>query len=203
MMNDTAEGGIGLAGAERKKKRHNWSLTLMALPGILVLIAVSYVPLTGLVIPFKQIDYSKGIYGSSWAKPLYKNFEFFFRSNDAIRVIANTVIMNLLFIFVTLAVSVSLALCMYELHAGAVKLYQTCLFVPYFISWVVASYIVYALLTPDMGVIPNIFMRFGLKNGREMTQKEVADLMGISQSYISRLEKRIIGKLREEMLKLA
>ena len=46
-------------------------------------------------------------------------------------------------------------------------------------------------------------LRYGLGEAREHTQKEVADMMGISQSYISRLEKRIIGKLREEMAKLA
>lgn len=42
-------------------------------------------------------------------------------------------------------------------------------------------------------------MRFGLRNGRELTQKETADIIGISQSYISRLEKKIIRKLREEL----
>ena len=45
-------------------------------------------------------------------------------------------------------------------------------------------------------------MRFGLRGGREMTQKEVADQMGISQSYISRLEKRIISRLQREIKKL-
>ena len=47
-----------------------------------------------------------------------------------------------------------------------------------------------------------ILLRFGLPQGREYTQKEVADLLGISQSYISRLEKRIIDRLRKEMLRL-
>ena len=42
-------------------------------------------------------------------------------------------------------------------------------------------------------------MRFGLKTGKEMTQKEVADVIGISQSYISRLEKKIIKKLKKEL----
>ena len=45
-------------------------------------------------------------------------------------------------------------------------------------------------------------MRFGLAGFREMTQKEVADCMGISQSYISRLEKKIIGRLQSEIQKL-
>ena len=44
-----------------------------------------------------------------------------------------------------------------------------------------------------------IKLRFGLENGKEKTQKEVADILGISQSYISRLEKRIISKLRDEI----
>ena len=48
-----------------------------------------------------------------------------------------------------------------------------------------------------------ITMRFGLDGGEERTQKEVADLLGISQSYISRLEKRIINRLRREMLRLS
>ena len=46
-------------------------------------------------------------------------------------------------------------------------------------------------------------LRYGLGSDKEHTQKEVADMMGISQSYISRLEKRIIGKLREELQKMA
>ncbi|MCL2827458.1 MAG: RNA polymerase sporulation sigma factor SigE [Oscillospiraceae bacterium] len=46
-----------------------------------------------------------------------------------------------------------------------------------------------------------IMMRFGLSGGEEKTQKEVADLMGISQSYVSRLEKRIILRLRREMIR--
>ena len=48
-----------------------------------------------------------------------------------------------------------------------------------------------------------IDLRYGMKDGNERTQKEVADLMGISQSYISRLEKKIIGKLQRDMQKLA
>ena len=48
-----------------------------------------------------------------------------------------------------------------------------------------------------------IDMRFGLKTGEELTQKEVADILGISQSYISRLEKRIIKRLRKELEKIS
>ena len=46
-------------------------------------------------------------------------------------------------------------------------------------------------------------MRFGLNGCKERTQKEVADMLGISQSYISRLEKKIVLRLRKEMVKLS
>lgn len=47
-----------------------------------------------------------------------------------------------------------------------------------------------------------MFLRFGLSGGEEMTQKDVADLLGISQSYISRLEKKIIQRLKKEITKM-
>ena len=43
-------------------------------------------------------------------------------------------------------------------------------------------------------------LRFGFNTGNEKTQKEVADMLGISQSYISRLEKKIIGKMKKEIM---
>ena len=48
-----------------------------------------------------------------------------------------------------------------------------------------------------------ITLRFGLGGGEEKTQKEVADMMGISQSYISRLEKRIIAHLKKDIIKMS
>ena len=47
-----------------------------------------------------------------------------------------------------------------------------------------------------------MYLRFGLKGGRERTQKEVADILGISQSYISRLEKRILLRLQRDMARM-
>ena len=153
------------ARTQKGVRRHgaNLSLTAMAIPGLICLLLVNYIPMAGLIIPFKKVDYSKGIFRSDWIDPLFKNFEFFFKSQDAVRVTVNTIVMNFAFIFLTLFLSVTLALCMYELGANHVKAYQTFLFVPYFISWVVASYIVYALISPDMGVVPNLFEVLGMK----------------------------------------
>ena len=62
------------------------------------------------------------------------------------------------------------------------------------------------VLRQALGELPSrereiVFLRFGLEGRKELTQKEVAERMGISQSYISRLEKRIMAKLRKEMLR--
>lgn len=145
---------------KKKNKRVNWGLWMLACPGLIFLIAFYYLPLYGLVIPFKQIDYAKGIWGSDWVG--FKNFEFFFGSQDAFRITRNTICYNLAFIFITIGIALVLALLMYNLTKNQVKVYQTALFIPYFISWVVASYILYALLSPQLGVIPNLMEKFGV-----------------------------------------
>ena len=138
----------------------NWGLGLLALPGVLFLLAFSYAHLFGLIIPFKNIDYAKGIFNSDWAG--FDNFKFFFSSQDAWRITRNTVLLNFMFIAVTLFLAVVFSLALFELGRRQVKLYQTCTFVPYFVSWVVASYILYAFLSPDMGVIPNMLESMGM-----------------------------------------
>jgi putative aldouronate transport system permease protein len=59
-------------------KHMNWGLCVLAIPGLILLLAFYYAPLFGLIIPFKRMDYSKGIWRSDWAR--LKNFEFFFKS---------------------------------------------------------------------------------------------------------------------------
>lgn len=139
----------------------NWGLFILAVPGLVFLLAFYYVPLFGLILPFKRMDYAKGILGSDWIG--FKNFEFFFKSQDAFRITKNTLLLNLSFIAITLLAAIVLALLLFELSRGKVKIYQTAMFMPYFISWVVASYILYALLSPQLGVIPNMLKNMGME----------------------------------------
>lgn len=143
-----------------RKKKINWGLLVLAVPGLIILIAYYYFPLFGLVIPFKKMDVAKGILGSEWCG--LDNFKFFFNSPDVWTVTRNTIGLNALFISLTLILSVIVALGLFELSKVKVKIFQTCLFVPYFISWVVGSYVIYALLSPDMGVIPNLMEKLGM-----------------------------------------
>jgi putative aldouronate transport system permease protein len=140
---------------ERNRKM-NWGLLGLAIPGLVLLIAFYYAPLFGLIIPFKKIDYAKGIWRSDWIG--LKNFDFFFKSQDALRVTRNTLMLNALFIAITMVLAVTLSLMLFQLQKRQVKIYMTAMFVPYFVSWVVASYIVYAILNPTIGLLP-LFMK--------------------------------------------
>ena len=132
----------------------NWDLFILAVPGLILLLAFYYAPLFGLIIPFKNINYAKGIWRSDWIG--FRNFEFFFKSQDFFRVTRNTLLLNFEFIVLSTVISLILALILFELSRKQVKVYQTAMFIPYFISWVVASYVLYALLNPVMGMIPHM-----------------------------------------------
>lgn len=139
----------------------NKGLLLLAIPGLLFLLAFNYLPMVGIIIPFKNIDFAKGIFGSDWAG--FDNFKFLFSSNDILRATTNTIISNLLFIVTTLIFSIAFALMLFEFSSKSVKIYQTSLFVPYFLSWVVISYIVYIILNPDMGILNQLLKVFGIE----------------------------------------
>ncbi|MBP1965351.1 ABC transporter permease [Paenibacillus aceris] len=142
----------------REIKRHK-GLIGLAVPGLLFVIVFQYLPMFGLVLAFKDFNFGKGIWGSDWVG--LNNFKFFFTSDAALQVTRNTILLNLGFIFITNVVSISFALMLFELSRKAVKLYQTTLFFPYFLSWVVVSYVTYALLNPQLGVINNVLRQFG------------------------------------------
>ena len=93
---------------KKKRKAMNWGLLALAVPGLFFLIAYYYVPLFGLVIPFKKMDVAKGIFGSDWCG--LDNFKFFFQSPDAWTVTRNTIGLNAVFISMTLVLSVIVAL---------------------------------------------------------------------------------------------
>lgn len=147
------------AGLIKSQRKMNWGLTVLAVPGFLFLLAFYYAPLIGIVIPFKRVDYAKGIWASDWVG--FENFEFLFKSQDAFRITRNTLCLNAVFITLTLAAAIFLAILMNELTRRKIKVYQTAMFIPYFVSWVVASYVVYAMLSPDLGVIPNLMEAAG------------------------------------------
>ncbi|MEG1441514.1 MAG: ABC transporter permease subunit [Oscillospiraceae bacterium] len=137
--------------------QQNWEYLIMVLPGLLCILVFCYLPMFGLVIAFKNIDYSKGILGSDWAG--LKNFEFLFNNPDVFIIIRNTLLYNLAFIVLGVVIPVTFALLLSQMNnRRTAKVYQTVMFLPYFLSWVVVSYLVFAMLNYDLGVANNTIL---------------------------------------------
>lgn len=135
-------------------------LTLMALPAVIVMILFRYLPLSGVILAFKKFNVRKGIFGSEWIG--FENFEFLFKSSDAWIITRNTIFYNLIFIVLDLIIAVAIAIALNELiNKRRSKVYQTVFMAPYFLSWVVVSFIVFALLSVDNGLLNKIITTFG------------------------------------------
>lgn len=132
---------------------------ILSLPAIILLVCFRLFPMFGLILPFKNYTADKGFFFSEWAG--LSNFEYLFRSKDVLIATRNTLLYNIGFILIGIVAGVLVALFMYELSSKFVKGYQTILFIPYFISWIVAAYIVKALLDIDNGVMNQIISMFG------------------------------------------
>lgn len=149
-----------------KKKKNNFNknrtkqLTILALPAIICLIIFNYLPVFGLILAFKDYRFDKGIFGSDWVG--FKNFDFFFKSQDAWRITRNTLVLNFIFIITVIGGSVILAIFLSEVTKKAtLKIYQTAMFFPYFLSWPVVAYVVYAFLNYDLGIFNTFLGWFG------------------------------------------
>jgi putative aldouronate transport system permease protein len=146
----------------RRNLQTNMTLSLMALPGILMLLVFAYLPMVGLVIAFKDYRFDDGIWGSAWAG--FENFRFLFGTDTAWRITRNTLLMNSLFIISSTVVSLAIALLMNEVYTSWLsKYYQTMLFFPYFVSWIIVSYFVFGFLNGDTGIANQAFAALGLE----------------------------------------
>lgn len=144
----------------REYIKQNIPLVLMALPAIAVLIMFSYVPMFGLILAFKDYNYVDGIFGSEWVG--FKNFKYVFTSGEIGRTIGNTVMYHIAF---TVAITLSalfLAILLYFIKSPRrAKFYQNTIIIPYLVSYVVISYIIYILLNNEYGLINSAIEAMG------------------------------------------
>jgi len=141
--------------------RTNLTLLIMSTPGILFLFVFAYLPMIGLVIAFKDYRFADGILGSPWVG--LDNFRFLFGTDAAWRITRNTLLMNSTFIIVNTVGSLIIALLLNEIYRSwASKYYQTMLFFPFFVSWVIVSYFVFGFLNANNGLINQIFKALGI-----------------------------------------
>lgn len=143
----------------RKAKTLKRSLPvyLMALPGLIYLFINNYMPMPGIVLAFKNYKARDGIYGSAWAG--FKNFKYLFSTQDAFIITRNTILYNLAFIFVNTFFAIAVAIILSELTSKLKKFYQTSLLLPYLLSTVIISYLVFAFLSPENGFVNNTILK--------------------------------------------
>ncbi|MCE0459460.1 ABC transporter permease subunit [Curtobacterium flaccumfaciens] len=121
-------------------------LLLLALPGILWFLVFAYAPMAGLVVAFKNFNVSQGIFGSPWAG--LQNFQYFFASGDAPRIVGNTLLLNVLFLGASLVAGLLIALMLNEIRGQLYRRFmQSTIFFPYFVSPIVISIMLQVVLS--------------------------------------------------------
>jgi putative aldouronate transport system permease protein len=141
----------------------NSALLIMMIPGLILLFIFAYLPMLGLVIAFKNYRASQGIFGSAWVG--LQNFYYLFGTDDARRIVINTLFMNTLFIVSVLIVSLGIALLLHEVrntNKWLAKFYQSTLFFPYLFSYVIINYFVFALLNESNGLVDHLLTSLGI-----------------------------------------
>ncbi len=151
---------------KKKWTKDDTELTLLGLPTFIWYLIFCYLPMFGLIIAFKKykIVMGKGflesLFRSEWAG--FGNFTYFIKSNAFWLVLRNTILYNAVFIVLGIAVPVVLAMMINQLYSKwKSKTYQTMMFFPHFMSWVVISFFVYAFLNPDKGLVNLILQSLG------------------------------------------
>ena len=139
----------------RAKKKISWKriwpFYLMALPGFLYMLINNYIPMFGISIAFKKLNFREGIWGSPWVG--FKNFKFLFASADAWIITRNTILYNVAFFIVGNALAITIAILINEIQSRvAKKAYQSLILLPYLMSWVIVSYLAYTFLSAETGM---------------------------------------------------
>lgn len=160
MSNITA----GKKGKSRKVRFKKYlPIYLMALPGLLYLFINNYMPLPGLVLAFKNYNARKGIWGSDWVG--FQNFKFLFMTDDAWVITRNTIGYNLIFIVVNTVAAIAVAIILSEMRSRMKKFYQSVILLPYMLSMVIVSYLVFAFLSTENGFVNNSILKlFGAES---------------------------------------
>lgn len=142
---------------KRKKFLQYLPLYIMMIPGLAYLIINNYIPMAGLVIAFKKIDYSVGILASPWVG--LSNFTFLVNSPDALIALRNTILYNLAFIIFGNVFAILVAIALDAVRSKFLRNFsQVVILIPYLMSTVIVSYIVFAFLSPKNGFMNNTIL---------------------------------------------
>ncbi len=143
-----------------RRWKHYVPLYLMALPGLIYLFINNYLPMAGLTIAFRNINYQKGIWNSDWCG--LANFQYLFATKDAWVITRNTIGYNVLFIFLETTAAVGIAVLLNEVKQKFWnRFFQTSILLPYLFSYVIISYLVYGFLSQGSGMLNHLLEGIG------------------------------------------
>ena len=133
------------------------------LPVITILVLNNYLPMFGIIVAFKNFNYADGFWGSPWRG--MENFKYLFATRDSYIITRNTILYNSLFIILLTVVPIAFAIMLNELRSRFfAKVHQTFMFLPYFLSPVVLSYVVFGFLGENGFMNSTILPFFGLEH---------------------------------------
>lgn len=143
-----------------KRMLRCWPLYVMVLPAIVYYVLISYVPIAGNVLAFKDYSFRKGIFGSDWVG--FKYFEQFFNSYDCPRLILNTLRIGFIKCVLEFPFAILLALLLNEVRLLRFKkVTQTITYMPHFISSVIMVTMMQRILAPNTGLLNQLISAFG------------------------------------------
>jgi putative aldouronate transport system permease protein len=134
---------------------------LMVLPAVTLVILLGYIPISGIILAFKDYRYNLGIFRSPWAG--LSNFRFFFISGTGLLVTKNTIVFNLLNLATSQVLAIALAILISEMRGKYFKkITQSITFLPYFISWIIVGVFVYNIFNYETGTMNTLLKAFHL-----------------------------------------
>lgn len=138
----------------------NYTLFIMILPAVLVVFLIGYVPMSGIILAFKNYQFNLGIFHSPWVG--FDNFKFFFRSGTGLHVTINTIYFNLLNMVTSQGFAIIIAVFLSEIRGKVFKkVTQSIIFFPYFISWIIVGAFVDNIFNYERGTLNNILKMLG------------------------------------------
>lgn len=210
--------------AKPKKKylsfKQSIPIYILLLPGLIYMFCNNYMPMFGILIAFKKLDFKKGILGSPWAG--ISNFKFLFQTGDALKITRNTVLYNVAFIILSMVFGILIAVLLNEISKKVPRtIFQTLILLPYVMSMVVVSYFAFAFLSTESGFInKSILPMFGVSDPIQFYQEKkywpfilvffylwknigyssilyLSTLVGISPEYYEAAKMDGAGKLKQ------
>ena len=143
---------------KKSSGQKHWTLILFMVPGLVYLLINNYIPMAGILLAFKKVNYTTDIFKSPWCG--LSNFKYLFKTKDAAIIFRNTVLYNLAFIVLGTAAAVATAILLGEVKKKKLlKIYQTSILLPHILSTAVIAYLAFAFLSKDSGFLNNAIIK--------------------------------------------